>query len=366
MIDSIKSLINKTNELDEKYNRLSSYENVKSNMNHFVCFSSTNLNQSFINQDKILLAEFEITENQSLYFQNKIDINLPIDESVKFSLFINNIAIYRSTKNLNAGFNQITIMKSYLPLKSEQVNLYLKIETNENSLITILSNDLLIWGLDNVSNEISYISIEINDSYFLSYLNNNSIYYKIVGKEPISLNSVDFDFYSYAKAFSVSYLNNSNTLFLFKIDLDGNLQLNDFYNNKIIYLDSFVTDISSTTDDEKFVISYIKNNKCFNMEIYPDYSFSNPIPVLFNVGIPKKSYINYNKFNNKFYLVICNQNGSNFLIKNCIEHNNNHFNISANYSIKINTYEVTKWNWIITIKLKSTPKRIIMYFITIC
>ena len=71
MIDKIKTLLNKTNELEEKINLLSNNQNTFYNSNNFICFSKGLLNLSFFNTDKLSLAKFETLENIPLYFQNQ-------------------------------------------------------------------------------------------------------------------------------------------------------------------------------------------------------------------------------------------------------------------------------------------------------
>ena len=210
MIDKIKTLLNKTNELEEKINLLSNNQNNYNIANNFICFSKGLLNLSFFNTNKLLLAEFETLENFPLYFQNQIELNIPTNQTIKISLSINNITFFKSTRKLQTGYNQFTIMKSYVPLKSENVELYLKITTEDESPITILSNTLFVWGLYNVTNEKQYQALETNDYFYLSYLNNNTLYYSKIEKSEVELNSEDFTYYSTAIGYSFAYLKQNN------------------------------------------------------------------------------------------------------------------------------------------------------------
>lgn len=344
MIDKIKTLLNKTNELEDKINSLSNNQNNSYNTNNFVCFSKGQLNLSFANSNKILLAEFETIENFPLYFQNQIELNIPTSQTIKISLSINKITFFRSTRKLQAGYNQFTIMKSFTPLKNERVELYLQITTENDSPITILSNTLFVWGLCNHSNEIQYQVLETNDNFYLSYLNNNTLYFSKIEKTETELNSEDFTFYSSAIGYSFAFLKSTNKVYLFRIDLDGNLFFTDIEDNNETFIDSNVTHISTCSSDDCIKISIIKNYNCYAFEMNENEIFSNHAMVDSNDILIYKSYLYWNKYNNNFYLILTDKNNSNYLTKSIPEYqSNNHF-INAEYSIEFEEYEVGWWN----------------------
>ena len=342
MINVIKTLINKTNSLEESFNNLSSnkIENVVNN--NFICFSKGHIDFSFLNSNKFLIAKFETKQNSALYFQNQIELNIPVSQNIKISLIANNIAIYRSTRKLQSGFNQLTIMKSYTPLKSEEVELYLEIIAEDNSLITIISDTLLVWGLSNITSNIEYQAIETNNNFLLSYINNNSIFYKYTNKETISLNSEDFTYYSSAISYSFCYFEPIDKVYLFRVDLDGNLFYCNFNNNYEHFLDSDVSFVSCISNNKLILVSYIKNNSCYTIEINSSFNISSPNKI--NCDIPFiKTYSYFNKYNKKFYLILTDSKNSNYIVENMDVLNVNHFNINATYSIEVSTYEVSEW-----------------------
>lgn len=344
MIDTIKTLLNRTSELEDKINKLSTNQNADANSNSFVCFSKGLINLSFLNSNQLLLAEFETKKNIPLYFQNQIELNIPTSQDIKISLIINDIAIFKSTRKLQAGYNQFTLMKSYIPIESEQVKLYLKITTENSSPITIISDTLFVWGLSEIFNDISYQSIDIGENFLLSYLNNNVIFYSIVPKSEISLNCEDFTYYGNALSHSFVYNSNLNKIFLFRVDIDGNLFYTNFEENNENFIEQNVTQISTSYGNDKTVISIIKNGKCYIREMDNNENISNATQIEnLNLNVTK-SYIFFNQLNNKFYLILSDKNNSNYITESILENQVEHHYINANYSISYSTYGITTWN----------------------
>ena len=176
-------------------------------------------------------------------------------------------------------------MKSYLPLKSEKVELYLEIVAEDNSPITIIADTLLVWGLNNKSLNIEYQAIESNDSFLLSYINNNSIFYKTINKEIASLNSEDFIYYSSAISYSFCYFAPINKIFIFRVDMNGNLFYSDFNENYEHFLDSNVSFVSCTANDNCILVSYIKNKQCFTIEIDEEQNISAATKINFYIPL---------------------------------------------------------------------------------
>lgn len=340
MIDAIKTLLNKTNELE---NEINNFKNEESNVqvsNNFACFSKGLINLSFLNSNKLLIAEFETKQNIPLYFQNQIELNIPSDQEVKISLIINNIAIYRSTRKLQAGYNQFTIMKGYIPLKSEQVEIYLKITSEEDSPMTLISNTLLVWGINNINNQVQYQAIETKNNFLLSYLNNNTLYYSSQNKNEIELNSEDFTYYANSISHSFAYLQTQDLLFLFRVDLDGNLFFTNFSNINELFLESGISHVSSCSNNDLIAISIIKNGKVYVAEFYQNGTISKFQEVDCQNIYVVKTYLYFNKYDNCFYMILTDKNNANYLIKNLKNFiTENHF-INAKYSITYSTYEV--------------------------
>lgn len=342
MIDALKTLINKTNDLETKINNISDSKNINNITNNFICFSKGLINLSFLNSNKLLIAKFETIKGNHLYLQNQIELNIPVSQNIKISLLVNDIAIYRSTRKLQTGYNQLTIMKNYLPLTSEPVSVYLEVLAEDNSLITIISDTLFVWGLSNISKKTSYYAVEIEDDFLLAYLDNNTIYYKITQKSEISLNSEDFNYYSNAKSFAITYFKTTKQLFFFRVDIDGNLFFTDFYKNHETFIDSNISHVSCTCNNNLILVSVVKNGKCYTFELDKLFTPSNQILVdCHNIYI-EKSYLHFNEFNNKFYLIVTDKNSSNYLLETIDEYEFDQSFINVDYNIDFSSYEVTE------------------------
>lgn len=340
MIDPIKTLINKTNELEDFISDFNNSNSETIYQNNFACFSKGLINLSFLNSNKMLIAKFETTQNKPLYFQNQVELNIPTSQTIKITLIINNIAIFRTTRKLEAGYNQFTIMKGYIPLISEQVEMYLQITSEEDSLLTIISNTLLVWGINNIKNNLDYQIIETNENYLLSYLNNNTLYYSYQPKDEIVLNAEDFLYHSIAKSYSFSYFKNENNLYLFKVDIDGNLFYVNMNDNNENFIKSNISHVSTYSNSDIILISIVSNNKVYVAEFDTNENISEFKEIESNNFIIVKSYVYFNEFNNKFYIILTDTNNSNYLISNLDNITTESHYINANYSISYSTYEV--------------------------
>ena len=338
MINAIKTLLNKTSELEEKINLLSKKTNNINNTNSFICFSKGLINLSFLNSNTMSIAKFETIKNSSLYFQNQIELNIPTKQSVKISLILNDIVIYKSTRELDAGFNQITIMKSYTPLLSEQTELFLKITSENNSMITIITDTLFVWGLSNLNEQTEYQAINIKDKYLFSINTNDNLYYLTCNQnEEHAFNFEDFTFWGNSKSSSFVYDSNNNILYLFRVDSDENLFYKNFESNNEVYIDSNVNHVSTAYGNNKLIFCTVKNGKCFIYEIN-NGNISSP-EQLTNINIfATKTYLNFNPYNKKFYIIISDKNESNYITESISETEIAHPYINATYTITYDTY----------------------------
>lgn len=343
MIDKIKTLLNKTNELEDKINTLNNSQSKTPSSTRFVCFSKGLLNLSFLNKNRFLIASFEVKQNSPLYFQNQIELNVPLSQNIKITLIVNNIAIYRSTRKLQTGYNQLTIMKNFIPLKDEQLELYLEVTAEENSLITLISDTLFVWGISDILNNIQYQAVETPENFTLSYLNNNTIYYSEINKETATLNSEDFTYYasgiSHCFVYSIAHQN----LFLFRVDINGNLFYCNFKDKYEKFITSNVSYVSCSSNESIISIAIIKNNTCYVIEMDSNFNLSDESKVESNNICVERCYLHFNNFNNKFYLIVSDKNNSNYIMEGLNPTSKNHSYINSNYTIEITAYEATLW-----------------------
>lgn len=338
MINAIKTLLNKTSELEEKINLLSKKTNTINNSNSFICFSKGLINLSFLNSNTMSIAKFETIKNSSLYFQNQIELNIPTKQTVKISLIVNDIVIYKSTRELEAGFNQITIMKSYTPLLSEQSELFLKITSENNSMITIITDTLFVWGLSNFNKQTEYQAIGIQDKILLSINTNDSLYYlTCTQNEEHAFNFEDFIFFGNSKSSSFVFDSENNILYLFRVDSDGNLFYKIFGTDNEMFIDTNVSHVSAAYGNNKLIFCTVKNGQCFICEIN-NGNISSPEP-LSNINVfAVKTHLYFNPYNKKFYVIISDKNESNYITESISETEISHPYINVTYTITYDTY----------------------------
>ena len=75
MIDKIKTLLNKTNELEDEIEQISETSNEKTETSNYVTFTKNLLNYSILTTQKVQIAQIEVTKNSSIYFQMLIYVN---------------------------------------------------------------------------------------------------------------------------------------------------------------------------------------------------------------------------------------------------------------------------------------------------
>lgn len=338
MIDKIKTLLNKTNELEDEIEQISETSNEKTETSNYVTFTKNLLNYSILTTQKVQIAQIEVIKNSSIYFQILIDVNLTTSQKVTFSLIVDNISIYKSTKTLSNGFNQISIMKAYNPLISTQSDIYIEITPTENKLVTLSLVSLSVWGLIDTQNNIKYQAIETENNILLAYLNNYQLFYKEVDKTTGSFNSEDFNLFKSAKSFLFAYNSQNKILLLFRVDTAGNLFYSNFNDKNEVFVSSGVQDVSACTDNSSTLITFIKNQKCYFVILNNNLILSDE-KLLYNNNYKLKfCYAYFNNFNQKFYVITTDENDANFLIESQNETLNKQENINANISLTISTY----------------------------
>ncbi len=341
MIDKYKNLLSKTIEIEES---LKSIETIKeSTQNLSTSFNKSFLNYSIIGTKRISIASFDIKKDLTITLQCQIDLSLLSKQNISFSLIINDFCVFLTRKQLESGHNQIVLTKNYTSYNNEKLNIYLEINTLDNKVATLESENLLVIGLNVNNNENEYNAIESNDGFLLSCLVNNNLYIKNTDKNLKTLNLEEFNYLASAKSHCIVYLKNQNKTYIFRVDLNGKL----FYCNTDDMNEKYITDkvnkVYTSTDDNIILVSFIKNNSCYYFDI--ENGNVSKISKLEFVNNPLISCYNYyNKFNDKFYLIVTDRYNSNFIVESIIPKNSTGENLKVDYKIDISTYEVNDEN----------------------
>lgn len=337
MIDKYKNLISKTNQIEESLNLLEA--NQENSQSYTTSFTKNLLNYSIIGSKKLLLANFDIDKNATLTLQCQIDLNLLSSQNIAFALYINNFCVFLTKKILNSGYNQISLIKNFTSQKSENISVYLEIKTLNNKVITLLTETLLVHGLNSNFDKVEYNAIELSQGFLISFLNNNNLYLKYSDKENLTLSLDDFTYHATAKSHCITYMQEANKVYLFRVDEDGRLFYSNLANDNEIFITHNVKNVYAAASQNKIFVCFIKDFSCYYFDIENNI-VSNIFKLDFINSPLSACYAYFNNLNNKFYVIVTDKYNSNYIVESVDEHLTNGENIKAKYKIEISTYEV--------------------------
>ena len=340
MINQILDINNKTEEL-KKYIKEVEDQQKKAEQKS----TCKNIIKNFSNLEimlpkKILLTKLEASQGESLFFQCLIDLSLVSSDYVYFSLVIGDIVVQKYRKKLQAGENQVSILQNYTPITSGEIEIYLQLYPKNEKAITVGQISLFVWGNFTQKTETNYQILETNDNYLLSFLDNNTLYYKLTQKAEGEYATIDFNEFCEAKSYSFAFMPVSKKLLLFRVDSLGNLfymNFEDKNENFICDNVSFVSACSSAND--LILVSIVREYCCYYFEFDTNNNTSK-INRLKNFNIKIHSCTNfYNSFTNEFYIVVSTKNGENYLFQEKLQDSKVIENINAKYLITAEIYD---------------------------
>lgn len=338
LTNTYKSLLNRIEELEYKFGIIQNESNEEDDSFGCTNFSKKLINYNLIEKKKFILGEFDVRKNEDLFITCQVDANLQSSQNLYINLYINNTVIYSGTKAMLSGEDSALIFTSFTPTKNEHAVVTIEISPLKGILLIVKNINFIVVGLKNIEIPTDYQILELNDKYLLSINKNNMLYYSYVTKTISEYSLQDFILYKSSKSHSFSFLKNSSTLFLFRIDQNGKLIACNFDNGSEYLISDNVEWVSAASDENKIIVCYIKNNSCFMVEIrnLPDIYIEKRIN--FSVCSLKKCIIYFNKFRNKFCLILSDKTNSNYLIESEEEDYSHGENISAEYYINLSTY----------------------------
>lgn len=337
MINDFKYIKEKTLELESTLEELKNEKNTS--LNNFKSISKNLLNYSITDESEIELYSFYLVNDNSVLFNLNIDFYLASSQNLEFQLIVNNICIYKTNKYFNYGNNNITINKDYTSLNTGEFLAKIKIKSLDKKQIEINKIELIFYGVDNEQQQIIYHTTEIEDNkLLLSYLYNEELYYLIVDKNVEYYNYSDFKYLANAKSYSFTYDNINNKILFLKINKENKLILNTLYESNEKIIDTNVNKVSCSFGNNKVLVCYLKNNKCYYLSIQNNIpSNTQSIHSFQNL---KNITTSYNKHSDKFYIVLTDFNNQNYLIESIDENLEKRENIKVNLDFTIETYEV--------------------------
>ncbi len=336
MINDFKFIKNKTLELEESLEKI--HKEAVKTYKHFKNINKNFINYSIINFTEIELYSLRLIKNSNIYFSLNTEIYLPSTQNIEASLLVNNICISKVTISLNNGNNVINLNKDFVPLSNSNYIIKLSIKSLDDKQIELKSANLFIYGINEDTPNTKYQVLELNNKLLLSYLDNEELYYYLANKNISYYNALEFNYFSNAKDYSFVFNKKSNEILLFKIDNDNNLTQSKISLFNYTHIDSNVSSVSAVWGDNKILLAYTKNLKCYYLII--ENNSIGSVNELIHLDNIKNIKTYYNEINNKFYIVLTNLNNQNYLIESLDKVSSNSENIYVEFDYTIETFEV--------------------------
>lgn len=313
--------------LEEKVNKLQSKTKDMIDEIGFTVYTKNFLNLNINSSKSITIKTIKNNKSSQLY-QLKIKFNNFVSQTITFKLFADNIQIASDTQAYNNGTNELIIYGSYANSVSDKIVIRLQIIPKSNKQLTITNSTLTIWGDTQKSNE-EYQACETNTHYFLSYISDGRLYYKYFEK---TNNADDIDFVFYENAISHAICQNNETIYILRVDENGNLFYSTYPNLDEKFISQNVSKVSCCfIGDSTIVYCYISRGVCYYGEIKNNTVISNKILNAIN-GIMTNCYLYYNQ---KCYLILTKSDSQNYLLENIQENFASSENINANINLSI-------------------------------
>lgn len=333
--DSIKKLQKKISELENKLERFENSSVNKLNQLGFSVYTKQLLNFKVLNSRKFHIATIDNSLKNNLFIQARINFFNHSLQDIQFNLYCNNIKIGTTTKSFENNLCEISISGTYQDITSNKISVYLSANPKSNKVISIISSQVTVWGVNQAKNE-EYEALETSNNYFLSYISNEQLFYKLIDKDSLDTES-DFIFLGEYKSHSICKDCN-DIIFLFKIDLEGNLFIENFQTKQETFISKNIDKISCCYFNNQICFVYISNGDCYSGEIIDNAVISNKkITSLF--GKFSNCYLYTNKQNNKCFLILNKPDGSNYLLENISSTFNSSENICSEIELSIATEE---------------------------
>jgi len=337
MTVGIKELLSKINKLERE---IKSIESAAKDVGITKLASRKKelLNYSCVKTEIIEFDSLSLTAGNNMLVECELEFVAAAVQEVEISIVISQLVIVKSKQRAVIGINKFSLAQEFLALESKQDNIYVYITPLDGKQILLSSCQMNIWGGESKEESKKCNVIELDDKFLLSFIKNNIIYYKIITKQTEMFAEIDFEFCAYAKDYSFAYLKSKKELYLFRIDENFNLIIDNLTTGEMFYIDNQVTNISAAFSEEKIVAAYIKNNIFYVLEIENKNA-------IFKSEIGYKSIIKnvvvfYNKFSQDFCFVLSLFSGRNIMIKQQKEVDNFGEHLKLGYDIYAIGYEV--------------------------
>lgn len=333
--DSINKLQSQISNLESKLEKLEKNSINQINNLGFSVWTKNLLNFNISDKRKFHIATINNIEKRNLFFQLRTSFINFSNQKIQFDLYCDNIKISSETQTFDNQSYEISLNGVYQNLVSDKIDIYLTINPKHKKQLSVISSILTVWGATQDQYE-EYDAIESETDYCLSYISNNNLYYKIFNK---NTDESEIDFILAGEYISHSICkDNNNNIFLFKVDIDGNLFFENLQTKEEFFISSNTNKVSSSFQNNSIYFCYISNNDCYFGEVLNNVVISNnKITSLHGIFID--CYLYANTFLNKCYIILSKKDGSNYLLESIPENFKAGENIIANIDLHISTKE---------------------------
>ncbi len=337
MIKKLDELFSKINKLERELKTVSAAAEEFSSVNYF-CKQTKFLNFSCVKESKLKVASIEIVNDKNLLFECYIDIVLPTSQGVEYAILLGESVIFKGEENFEIGQNQIKIIQKTKPQKRGIVDIYIVIKPLLNKMLVLEDCLLNVWGCRVKEIENKYSAKSLGENYAVGFLKDELLYYKIITKQKRHLAADDFEFAGEALSFDFGYDSTNDGIILCRIDVGGNLYIDNFKIKNTIFLSDEAKDVCAVNVAENLYVFFIKNGKCFCAQV-DNFKVVNIQEICYNYII-KKCRIKYNDFVSNFVILLELENGKNVMLETVVENNNFAENLKAKFLIVLEEIEV--------------------------
>lgn len=330
--DSVIKLQKKVLSLEEKVKKLESRAKDMIEEVGFKVYTRNFLNFQVLANKYIRIRTIDNKAKNSLFFQIKVKFFNFSEQTISFKLFADNIQIGADTLKYKSGENEVILFGTYQNTISDKIVIDISVKPKSNKQVTITNTTMTIWGDSQNSTE-EYDAVETSTKYFLSYISNNRLYVKYFDKTKAV---EDFDFEFIEESISHSVCKNNDTIYLLRVDPDGNLFFGTYPELQEQFISNNVSKVSCCYCINLIIYSYITNGVCHYGEIKDNVVISNKI-LTTQLGKFSDCYLYYNSFNNKIYLILSKADGNNYLLENITENFSSSENIASEIKLIIET-----------------------------
>lgn len=329
--NSIEKLESRINDLEDEIKKIKFNEETTNNQGIKV-YNKSFLNFQILDKKTINLVCLENSISINNFFQLKIKFQNFFKQSIQFKLFADDLLISLQTEKYDSGIFETTLFGTFQNNTLESINLKLQIIANDKKQINLINTNLITYNSSNNSQE-EYDASFTDELLFLSYIDNNQLYYKIFN---LIEDSENYEFIPLTNAISHSTCAFNNQFYIFRIDESSNLFFNNISNNDEIFIASNAEKVSCCKKNNSIIYCYISNGNVYYGEIINNVVISNK-QITFLKGDISSCHISYNQFSNKCYLLLTKKDTSNYLLESLPETYKSSENICANITLQITT-----------------------------